>query len=107
MGFRFRKIFNIGKGFHINLSKHGLGYSWGTKFFRIGKTAKGKVRKTVTLPGTGLSHVTENDAKNPIKINENIVETKEKKDLKNTSFDDIINSFADKMDSAMENKNDK
>lgn len=106
MGFRFRKIFNIGKGFHINLSKNGLGYSWGTKFFRIGKTAKGKVRKTVTLPGTGLSHISESEAKESIKINDKIKSKKETKDLKNTSFDDILNSFADKMDNVMD-KNDK
>ena len=41
MGFRFKKSFNIGKHFKINLSKSGIGYSFGVKGFRIGKTAKG------------------------------------------------------------------
>ena len=93
MGFRFRKVFNI-KGFHINLSKKGIGYSIGNKFFRIGKTADAKVRKTVTLPGTGLSHITERDEKNLDKV----VENKNKKSLKEMSFDELIDSTADKID---------
>ncbi len=91
MGFRFRKVFNI-NGFHINLSKKGIGYSIGNKFFRIGKTANGKVRKTVTLPGTGLSHVSEKDEKNINKL------VKNKKSLKEMSFDELIDSTADKID---------
>lgn len=31
MGFRFRRSINLGGGFKINLSKSGIGYSWGTK----------------------------------------------------------------------------
>ena len=31
MGFRFRKSINLGGGFRVNLSKSGIGYSWGTK----------------------------------------------------------------------------
>ena len=58
MGFRFKKSFNIGKHFKINLSKSGIGYSFGVKGFRIGKTAKGKTEKTLSLPGTGLSYKT-------------------------------------------------
>lgn len=40
MGFRFRKSVNLGGGFKINLSKHGIGYSWGTKGFRYTKKAQ-------------------------------------------------------------------
>ena len=29
MGFRYRKSINLGGGFRINLSKSGVGYSWG------------------------------------------------------------------------------
>ena len=39
MGFRFHKSFNLGNGFRLNLSKSGVGYSWGVKGFRIGKRA--------------------------------------------------------------------
>lgn len=59
MGFRFRKSINIGGGFRINLSKSGVGYSWGVKGYRITKTAKGTIRKTASIPGTGLSYVEE------------------------------------------------
>ena len=63
MGLRFRKSYKLPGGFRINLSKSGVGYSWGTKGYRITKTANGKVRKTVSIPGTGISHVTESKAK--------------------------------------------
>lgn len=59
MGFRFRKSFNLGGGFKVNLSKSGIGYSWGGKGFRLTKTAKGKIRKTISIPGTGISYVDE------------------------------------------------
>lgn len=42
MGFRFRKSINMGGGFRLNLSKSGVGYSWGTKGFRITKRANSK-----------------------------------------------------------------
>ena len=63
MGFRYRKSINLGGGFRINLSKSGVGYSWGTKGFRITKTANGKTRKTYSIPGTGISYSTESGSK--------------------------------------------
>lgn len=59
MGFKYRKSINLGGGFRINVSKSGVGYSWGTKGFRITKTAKGTTRKTYSIPGTGVSYVSE------------------------------------------------
>lgn len=41
------------------MSKSGVGYSWGTKGYRITKTASGKTRRTYSIPGTGLSYVSE------------------------------------------------
>ena len=35
MGFRYRKSINLGGGFRINLSKSGIGYSWGVKGYRV------------------------------------------------------------------------
>lgn len=64
MGFRFRKSINLGGGFRINLSKSGVGYSWGVKGYRRTKTAKGTTRKTISIPGTGISHVTETSRRN-------------------------------------------
>ena len=55
MGFRFRKSIPIGKHFRINLSKSGVGYSWGVKGARFTKTANGKNRTTLSVPGTGIS----------------------------------------------------
>jgi len=63
MGFRYRKSINLGGGFRINLSKSGVGYSWGGKGFRVTKTATGRTRTTTSIPGTGLSWVEENDGK--------------------------------------------
>lgn len=64
MGFRYRKSINLGGGFKINLSKSGIGYSWGTKGYRITKTAKGTTRRTTSIPGTGVSWVQESKRKN-------------------------------------------
>lgn len=60
MGFRFRKSINLGGGLKVNLSKSGIGYSVGTKGFRITKSAKGGVYGTVSAPGTGMSYRTKN-----------------------------------------------
>lgn len=59
MGFRYRKSINLGGGFKINLSKSGIGYSWGTKGYRVTKTARGTTRRTYSIPGTGISYVDE------------------------------------------------
>ncbi len=59
MGFRFRKSINLGGGFRINISKSGIGYSFGGKGYRYTKKANGGTRITASLPGTGLSYVHE------------------------------------------------
>lgn len=58
MGFRFRKSKNLGN-FRLNLSKSGIGYSYGVKGFRRTHKAGGGTRTTMSIPGTGISHVTE------------------------------------------------
>lgn len=58
MGLRYRKSIKFGP-FRLNFSKSGVGYSVGGKGYRVTKTAKGGVRKTVSIPGTGISHVEE------------------------------------------------
>ena len=64
MGFRYRKSISLGGGFRINLSKSGIGYSWGTKGFRISRTARGTTRRTYSIPGTGFSYVDESSIRN-------------------------------------------
>lgn len=56
MGLRFRKSINLGCGLRVNLSRSGIGYSWGTKGFRITKSPKGRVTRTYSIPGTGISY---------------------------------------------------
>ena len=63
MGLRFRKSINLGGGAKINLSKSGVGYSIGTKGARITKKASGGSKTTLSVPGTGISHVKESKGK--------------------------------------------
>lgn len=63
MGLRFRKSINLGHGFRINLSKSGIGYSLGAPGFRFTKTASGRKRTTYSIPGTGISYVSESGKK--------------------------------------------
>ena len=62
MGLRFRKSMKLGP-LRINFSKSGIGYSYGVKGYRVTHTADGKVRTTASIPGTGISHVTETSAR--------------------------------------------
>jgi len=72
MGFRYRKSINLGGGFRINLSKSGIGYSWGVKGYRITKTAKGTTRRTASIPGTGISYVHETGKNDSTKSNRRV-----------------------------------
>ena len=56
MGFRFRKSFGFGP-FRATISKSGISTSVGAKGARITKRADGKTQTTVSIPGTGISHV--------------------------------------------------
>ena len=58
MGFRFRKSYKLGP-FRWTLSKSGISSSVGVKGLRLTKTARGAVRGTVSVPGTGISYSTE------------------------------------------------
>lgn len=58
MGLRVRKSVNLGP-FRINLSKSGIGYSAGVKGFRVTKKANGKMYTTASIPGTGISYVSD------------------------------------------------
>lgn len=62
MGMRFRKSFG-GKHFRVTLSKSGVGYSGGVKGARITRTASGRTRKTASIPGSGISYITESGAR--------------------------------------------
>lgn len=53
MGWGFRKSINLGP-LRINASKSGLGYSVGGRGFRIGKDARGRKYRALSIPGTGI-----------------------------------------------------
>lgn len=58
MGFRFRKSIKAGP-VRVNFSKSGVGYSVGGKGFRVTKKANGGIRTTTSIPGTGISYVSD------------------------------------------------
>lgn len=63
MGLRFRKSINLGRGVHLNISKSGVGMSFGNKYNRTSISPKGQVRNTTSLPGTGLSYTKQKSLK--------------------------------------------
>ena len=62
MGFRIRKSWGAGP-FRFNLSKSGIGGSIGVKGARLTRTANGRTRSTLSIPGSGISYVTESSGK--------------------------------------------
>lgn len=62
MGWQFRKSINLGKGFRLNISKSGIGLSGGVKGARVSVGPR-SVRRTFSIPGTGVSHTKTYSAK--------------------------------------------
>lgn len=94
MGIRFRKSINLGKGFRINMSKSGPGFSWGGKGFRLTRTAKGNIRTTASIPGTGLSY--QKEFKNPLRSKKNKGPSKAtNKSDKAIDFDQVLSFGVD------------
>lgn len=58
MGFRFRKSFRLAPGVRLNLSKTGLSTTLGVTGANVNIRGR-RVRRTVGIPGSGLSHVEE------------------------------------------------
>ncbi|MEV0596961.1 DUF4236 domain-containing protein [Nonomuraea cavernae] len=50
MGWSYRKSFKKGP-FRLNLSRGGVGHSWGNRLFRVTRTADGRRTLSVNLPG--------------------------------------------------------
>ena len=92
MGWRYRKSINLGLGFRINLSKSGIGYSWGFPGYRTTKLANGGTRQTYSIPGTGISYV-EQQGKNSRNTNsETGLYTGETENFKNIPIDELKNN---------------
>ena len=86
MGLRFSKSINLG-GLRLNLSKSGVGYSVGKKGVRFSKSATGRTTSTVSIPGTGLSYVTDLGGKKKSTKSTKEVKTKSTKaKTKETSY---------------------
>lgn len=101
MGIRYRKSINLGGGFRVNISKSGVGYSWGVKGARITKTSKGTTRTTLSLPGTGISYVEETKNPNSVNSNKQYSNTTAKNsteiinvnDYQSVEYQDLLNSI--------------
>lgn len=57
MGIRFRRSMKLGPGVRINLSKSGLGMSFGPRGMRYSIHSSGRTTRSVGIPGTGLSYI--------------------------------------------------
>lgn len=57
MAMRFRKSVSLGKGARINVSKSGVGASFGAKGVRYSAHSSGRRTTSVGIPGTGLYHI--------------------------------------------------
>lgn len=66
MGFRFRKSVNAGP-LRFTFSKSGVSTSFGGKGARVTKMANGRTRSTLSVPGTGISYVSETSGKKAAK----------------------------------------
>jgi hypothetical protein len=93
MGWKWRRVINLGGGVRANMSRGGVGWSWGIPGLRIGKSPDGSPWLSVGIPGTGLyftKYLTRRTSQVPIqpRIGENADTTarevgiKEWKDLK-------------------------
>lgn len=110
MSIRFRKSINLGGGFRVNLSKSGVGYSFGGKGYRYTKKAGGGTRTTLSIPGTGLSYVHDSSGKkgsgsggkntpqrNPVRVPatlDNIYDTQE---IRNASVEGMVSEGLEEM----------
>jgi hypothetical protein len=65
MGFRFHRSIKLFPGLRMNISKSGLGFSAGFRGFHISRSADGRTRRTVSIPGTGMSWITREPAGRP------------------------------------------
>ena len=57
MGLRFRKSFKVAPGVKINVGKKSVGLSVGGKGGRVTVNSSGRLTKSASIPGTGISYV--------------------------------------------------
>jgi hypothetical protein len=54
VAWRYRRSARLPFGFRLNASKSGIGFSWGFRGFRMGRDPKGRIIRTISIPGTGI-----------------------------------------------------
>lgn len=84
MGWRMRKSIKIGKNTRLNLNKKGFSVSTGTKGARVTVNNKGKVTRTVGIPGTGIYNTKQYD------LNKKKDETTNKRSYKGSTINNSI-----------------
>lgn len=55
MGWMFRKSFSLGP-LRVNLSKSGIGFSFGVRGLRAGMSSTGRKYVSASVPGTGVRY---------------------------------------------------
>ncbi|MFS0823945.1 DUF4236 domain-containing protein [Bacillus sp. 1P02SD] len=64
MGLNFRKSFKIAPGVRVNVSKRGVGASFGGKGLRYSINSRGQRRATAGIPGSGIYYTTTSSGRN-------------------------------------------
>jgi hypothetical protein len=62
VGWTYRKSVVLGP-FRLNVSKSGIGYSVGGSGFRTGVSARGRIYKSFSVPGTGIRYYSSSSSK--------------------------------------------
>lgn len=57
MGFQMRKSFKVAPGVRMTITPKGFGVSAGGRVARMSMNTSGRVSRTLSVPGTGISHV--------------------------------------------------
>lgn len=58
MTVQVRKSIQLMPGVRMNISKSGVGYSVGSRGYRVTHSANGRITRTISIPGTGIRDVT-------------------------------------------------
>jgi hypothetical protein len=72
MAWSFRRSLKFGPS-KINLSKSGVGFSFGVPGFRVGQDAKGRSYRQVSIPGTGVYNRTYGSGSKSVKSQKSAV----------------------------------
>ena len=63
MGFRLHRSIKILPGLRMNFSKSGIGFSAGVKGYHVSSSPNGRSRRTISIPGTGMSWISYGSSK--------------------------------------------